>query len=382
MAANRQLEEPRRRWWPLKLLAAIVVVLAAASFIPGRFIPAVATPAFEKLVAARRWLAGAVTDSLNRTDGDRRPGTGPAPVAPPAEEDAPGPGRVAICSFTIPRLGGERSRDHRTLAALVQRYDIVTVQGIIAPPFPMRYPDGAGARPSPLTAAFFEAMRDFGFHYALSDEDTGPGERLHRNDDSTQWWVAFFKPNTVAVATDLPAGFLASRRAANPSYDRVPWAFPFRTLDGKLDFVLISTDLAGGTGAVSRARRTHELHAIENWIERRCEEGRERDFIVLGNMNFTDAGDMLASVPSSLKSLNEDCRSTMLDPARREPRDHVLYRPQATREVDARFGLHCVNPLSALSGVLTADRVEQAGQRLSTHRPVVFRLSIPARDDD
>ena len=58
--------------------------------------------------------------------------------------------------------------------------------------------------------------------------------------------ITYYKSNKVGPATDIPSGFLATDRSANPSYERVPYAFDFRTPDNNLDFVLISVHLAPG----------------------------------------------------------------------------------------------------------------------------------------
>lgn len=55
-------------------------------------------------------------------------------------------------------------------------------------------------------------MRELGFDYVISEEDTGTGDKIHRNGSSTEWWVSFYKSNRIAPADDLPHGFLASDR--------------------------------------------------------------------------------------------------------------------------------------------------------------------------
>ena len=45
-------------------------------------------------------------------------------------------------------------------------------------------------------------------------EDTGTGEKNHKNGSATEWWVAFYNPDNVQVADDLPGGF-AELKAGN-----------------------------------------------------------------------------------------------------------------------------------------------------------------------
>src|SRR6185369_892185 len=149
------------------------------------------------------------------------------------------------------------------------------------PPFAGTFPDGSSFRPVPKVAKFFNEMKKRGFAYALSEEDTGPGPKLHDNGNKTEWWVAFYKAGAVTFLTnDLPRGFISSTHAHNSDFDRVPYAFPFRTADGKLDFVLISVHLHPDAGPANRARRKHELGAIRAWINTQTHP--EKDFIILG----------------------------------------------------------------------------------------------------
>ena len=150
---------------------------------------------------------------------------------------------LRICSFNIQFLGHFKNRDNVALASILREYDIVVVQELVAPPYSMTFPDGTGGRADAEARAFFDAMICNGFSYQMSEEDTGPGERNHTNTTATEWWVAFYKPDRVLAAPDLPSGFLAEDRSANPSYARVPYAFAFRSMDTDADFVLISVHL-------------------------------------------------------------------------------------------------------------------------------------------
>ncbi len=165
-------------------------------------------------------------------------------AAPAAAADKPAcaPGPLKLASFNIQFLGSSARRHNEGLAGLVGDQDIVLVQELVAPPFAGSFPpnpDGTVEpfKPDPQAAAFFEAMRSRGFSWVMSEEDTGTGDRIHLNSTATEWWVAFYKPQAAAPATDLPGGFLASDRSNHPDYERVPFAFPFRNCSGTLDLV-------------------------------------------------------------------------------------------------------------------------------------------------
>jgi hypothetical protein len=65
------------------------------------------------------------------------------------------------------------------------------VQELVSPPYAGKFPDGTPVKPDAESAEFFDAMRGHGFLYAISEEDTGSGDNIHRNGSSTEWWVTF-----------------------------------------------------------------------------------------------------------------------------------------------------------------------------------------------
>ena len=223
----------------------------------------------------------------------------------------------------------------------------------------------------------------------MSEEDTGPGERNHVNSSATEWWVTFYRAARVAPATNLPRGFLATDRTQHPDFDRVPYAFAFRTADQRLDFVLISVHLRPGTGAANSTRRAHELAAIQRWIAARG--GNEGDFLVLGDMNFEDCDEIGETLPPMLVSLNEACLATNTNVNGPRPYDNVLYNELRTTELDAPFGFVVVNLIDTMvyhwqgaDGVYPGNPYDHNRFRafFSDHHPVAFRLTIPIADDD
>jgi hypothetical protein len=299
------------------------------------------------------------------------------------------PATISVVSFNIQFLGNSPTRDDEALAGLMAPHDIVVVQGLVSPPYPGTYPNGDPFKPGPQSAAFFEAMASHGFEFILSPEDTGTGNSIHRNDSSTQWWVAFFKPDAVQAAEDLPWGFLADDRSNNDDYERVPFAFAFRTLDESLDFVLISVLLQPNAGVENAARRAHELASIAEWIDYVADG--ERDFIILGNMNIQNCAELAQATPSGFESLNDTCAATNTNIAFPGPYDHVMYRAADTTAAEMPRQLEVLNLIALFEAPWFLNHTspypgnpynhDAFRATYSDHHPIVFRLILTEDDD-
>lgn len=273
------------------------------------------------------------------------------------------------------------------IAAARSGPDIVVVQELVSPPYLGIFPDGTPYKPDSESAEFFDAMREHGFRFVISEEDTGTGDKIHRNGSSTEWWVTFFKPGRVAPATDLPNGYLAADHSNHEDFERVPYAFAFRTLDGRLYFVLISDHLQPGAGRADKARRAEELAAISEWV--RSRDRTEKDFIIVGDMNIEDAEELAAVTPSGFLSLNDECRPTNTNVNGPKPYDHVMFNTTYTGEIDRTFDMHVVNLVEELRDDWRSPEPypgapydHDAFRALySDHHPVVFCLNVPASDD-
>lgn len=108
--------------------------------------------------------------------------------------------KLMICSFNIQFLGQSTARDDTALAKILEDFDIVVVQELVAPPYEGTFPDGTNFRPDSEAAEFFNEMDSLGFDYFLSEEDTGTGNNIHYNSTATEWWVAFYRPGRVEIA--------------------------------------------------------------------------------------------------------------------------------------------------------------------------------------
>ncbi len=294
---------------------------------------------------------------------------------------------ITICSFNIKFLGHYKSKDHRHLAAILDECDIAVIQELVAPPYgDFDYPDGSPVAADNEASQFFDEMLNHQSDYILSEEDTGPNEIIHSNGTGTEWWVAFFRPDRIEYADDLPNGFLADDRSHNDEYDRVPYAFGFRTPGGNLDFVLISVHLRAE--ASEREWRKNELEGIAAWIAENNES--EKDFIILGDMNIQNAAELAKITPGGFVSLNDECRPTNTNPRSPKPYDHVMFNERFTSEMDRDFGLEIIDlveamrPLWSGSNPYPGDPYDggKFGEFFSDHSPVVFQLRVPAHDDD
>lgn len=297
---------------------------------------------------------------------------------------------LEICSFNIQFLGSFKKRDDEALADILKPYDIVAIQELVAPPYDGAFPDGEPYSGDAEAAEFFDAMQALGFEFLLSEEDTGTGEENRKNSTATEWFVTFYNPHAVRPAADLPCGFLAQDRSDHTDFERVPYAFPFRSVNGTLDFVLISVHLQPGDRLVDRQRRQQELSAISEWIH--LNDEIEKDFIILGDMNLYDAEEVTAVTPDGYLSLNDECRPTnsLAVKDRGNPYDHVMVHTTFTSEVDTAFDLAVVNLVELMRSHWTASSPYPGEpydhnlfrQYYSDHFPVVFRLITPTADDD
>lgn len=290
---------------------------------------------------------------------------------------------LLICSFNIKFVGLYTQKDNQALAQLLQRYDIVLVQELVSPPRAGTFPDGSSYEADTEAKAFADAMTAYGFSYLLSSEDTGTGDNIHSNASSTEWYIVFYKPNSVNPASDLANDFLADDRSNHQDYERVPHAFSFRTKDEGLDFTLISVHLKPGPGPSERARRAEELAAIAGWIAEKDET--EKDLLIVGDMNIYKKEELIALLPAGYQSLNAHCVSTTVS-ASGNPYDHVMYSELHTSE-DMIPTFTVVNLEAEMRAIWQGpDDFPPIGnifyQYFSDHNPVVFSLVSDGEDDD
>ena len=298
---------------------------------------------------------------------------------------------LTVCSFNINQLGAMEEKDGRALAHVLANYDIVVIQGIVAPPYEGTFPNGDPYEPVAEVAEFFGEMTGrWGYALLLSAEDTGRRLLHHSNAPWTEWATLFYDPRKLEPAEDLPGGYIAEDVSAHPDYDRVPHAFPLRHIDTGFDFMLLSVNLREGSGAEDRARRAAELDAIATWIDRRTFD--ETEFLIVGSLNFVDCFEALSCTPTGCHFLNPTydgtCIATDATLAPSLPLDGVLFTQRV--EVDHVFGLRVIDLVSGLAAVWNpfSEPIEEAyydldfARMISDHNPVVFRFQLASGDWD
>lgn len=301
------------------------------------------------------------------------------------------PDTLKLCTFNIQFLGHFKKRDNGALANILKDYDIITIQELVSPPYEGTFPDSTPYIPDPESKNFFEAMENHGFTYWLSEEDTGTNDEIHMNTSATEWWVTFYRENIVEPATDLPNGFLADDRSNHPDYERVPYAFAFRTKDNRMDFVLISVHLQPGGSAEETKRREHEISSIQFWIAGNNQI--EQDFIILGDMNIEDSTELAAVLPEGYFSLNDECRqtNTLQGSGNAKPYDHIMFNINHTAgNIDKAFDCKVVNLIDVMKNYWTSEEQYPGDpyihntfkQYYSDHNPVEFRLVLGDSDRD
>ena len=299
-------------------------------------------------------------------------------ILPPIAEDT----RIRVTSFNIQFLGNPKNRDEAALASLVSDQDIVLIQELVAPPFEGVFPDGTAYKSDAEAARFFQEMTLHGFDFVLSEEDTGTNDTSHVNSTATEWFVAFYNPEAVKVAPNLPNGFLAANRYNNDSYERVPYAFSFQTANGN-DFVLISVHLMPGSNG--EGRRLEEITAIYEWIDEN--DTTEKDFAIVGDMNIEDCDELRRLLITEYESLNNECQSTNTNIRGPKPYDHVIHNQ--TIEILETFEVVDLIEMMRVPWALSSNEPypgdpynhNRFRARYSDHHPVQFLINSVDDDD-
>lgn len=245
---------------------------------------------------------------------------------------------ITICSFNIQFLGHFKDRENELLADMLQSYDLVVIQELVAPPVDGKYPDGESFSKDNESLMFHEEMLGRGFQYWLSEEDTGPTKN-HTGSSASEWWIVYYRDMLVPDTISEPYGFLSDTLVGNHSFERVPYSFAFRSAKGNTSFNLISVHLNPGGSSADMSVRKRELNAINHWIN--LNEKTNKDFIILGDCNIEkkeELTDLESSVfDSRYHSLNEDCQSTNTkiyeSEEKGKPYDHVFVTEYSDEDI-------------------------------------------------
>lgn len=296
---------------------------------------------------------------------------------------------LTICSFNIQFLGHFKDRDDSLLGELLNQYDVVVIQEMVAPPVNGVYVDGTPYEFDMESARFHSVMTGNGFDYWISEEDTGPSKN-HTNSSASEWWVLYYKEAVKPDTLNEPYGFLSETLVGDTIYQRVPYSFALKSADGSTSINLISVHLNPGGSSTDKAVRDKEFLGIYNWISMNAQVNK--DYIILGDCNIEDKDELVSVESTSLKevyhSLNSECLSTNTKfyeaESKGKPYDHVFLNESSTEDV-INESFKVVDLRSVLEEKGREDFFPYEHNyfrtRLSDHMPVVFKI-ITGNDTD
>ena len=293
---------------------------------------------------------------------------------------------LKICSFNIQFLGHFKNKENKTLAKFLNPYDIVVIQEMVAPPLNGKYSDKSWYKKDIESASFVNEMRLNGFSYWLSTEDTGP-KKNHTASTASEWWVVFYKKNKIKADSSRFYGFISFPLSANTNYERVPFAFPFQSVNEKTTFTLIPVHLKPGSRKEDQLRRQEELNNIFNWTTSQKE--KNKDFFVLGDCNIYKLEEFIPFEKEGFFSLNKGCLPTntkLYESLKKgKPYDHIFYnnfskediKKNSFKVIDIRKELLKMNS----SNVVMPYDHKSFRTRYSDHLPISFELLVNKDSD-
>jgi len=298
-------------------------------------------------------------------------------VAVPVEKS------LKVCSFNIKWLGHYSRKDNVSLSRFLSRFDVVVVQELVASPINIISSSGAQVSADPESAAFAEAMRAQGFSYALGTDGTGQSAI---GTTAREWPIAFYRSDAVLYNASR-SDFIEPQVLANPTFDRVPWAFHFTTPDSTLDMYLVTVHLAAEDK--DKPQRKAELARIAQWG---AAQAKEKDIIILGDMNLQDTTEVRSALPQGYTTLNTRGLPTNCSTKSPKPFDQVMYMSAHTlRDLDSAQPFTVIDLMQAMQPYWTDPATTYPGQPYdgnlfpqyySDHHPVSFGLKYGVKDDD
>ncbi|MGF1719262.1 hypothetical protein L4D20_04355 [Vibrio kyushuensis] len=298
--------------------------------------------------------------------------------------------QLSIVTYNNKFVGHYKLKDNEAIANILSNYDLVFIQELVAPPYDGSYPNGKKYRSDPESKGFFEGMISAGFNYVLSEEDTGASSTNHSSTTSTEWFVAFYKPGIVQPKPSLIQGFVDLDRSNNDVFDRVPYAFSFKHIKTKTDFVVISTHLAAGASPTDGLKRSRELDRIYSWVE--SNKDKDDNFIILGDMNFKNCAEISSSVSDDYNALNKgiNCKKTNVS-NNPKPYDNVLILKTNNTDIKYIPGIEVVELRDKMLEFWPEDSQahypgdpydgNKFSQYYSDHNPVLFYISTYSDTD-
>lgn len=290
-----------------------------------------------------------------------------------------------ICTFNIKWLGHYDNRPVDRLVAAVEPCDILAVQELVNPPVDIPEID---VKKRDNAAQFFDAMAAAGFDgsSALAHEDTGTGEIHNSIGATSEYGVIFFRSTKVRLLAGFKPRYIDAPLSKNSVFDRVPYAAGFEAKGaGGIKFVLISVHLHEGSGQLRHGldRRNEEFVFIAKWIQEQQRILGEKRFLLLGDTNIQNCGqvtELLADelAPLQFTSLNRPttkrpCAGTNL--RHEQPFDQVFY--SATDMPEVLPELNILDLLKAFPDAAGLPPMDFA-QKFSDHNALLFRVKVKA----
>ncbi|MBI1729064.1 hypothetical protein HYR53_00390 [Candidatus Acetothermia bacterium] len=307
---------------------------------------------------------------------------------------------ISVCSFNIYEIGLiQQLKDLDRLSKYIEdaNCDLLLVQELKGTPDNKKLPSGNIVSSDIEAEDFVKSVQKApSFIYHVSESDTGSDE-THHDILANDWYIAFYNSNKLMLTESLPHGFLSSHIYGNSDFDRVPYAFSFKTTHGGSDFVMISVHLHEGDYKNVNNTRDHsdqekrqiELNSIVNWIQSHKRE--EHDYFIVGDFNFQDLEEIQEDVPANFESLNSNgCFTNHAEVGK--PFDDVLFEEQiSATQIDTSYGLKIFDLVNFVESTDFQEKDCQTqpsevpykfNSRYSDHNLIKFRLIIPDKDDD
>lgn len=279
---------------------------------------------------------------------------------------------VRAGTYNIKWLGYSKERDNTGIARMLSdgNRDVVFIQELVSPPVPVKTSTGKIIKADSESTAFFNAMKAEGYESVLSNEDTGTGDKIHINSSATEWFVAFYKPSKLTL---INSGYIEDDRSNHDDYERVPYYFTFKSIDGS-DFTVVSTHFKPGNSDDEVERRYHELSSLTDWVYEKTLDSDEKDYIVLGDMNVYDCDILKRELRNTFTVANTECLNSNLKMTK--PYDQVLYLKQYSN-----ISNYTVIDMYEVFNIPRDTPNKEVIAKYSDHHPVFFTI-ISDGDDD
>lgn len=176
-------------------------------------------------------------------------------------------------------------------------------------------------------------------------------------------------PRILPKVLTMPAG------ESPREFDREPAVCSFATLDGRLDFTLITVHVTWGTKVEYRKA---EIRALKDYfVQVRDGDPADKDVILTGDFN-RDVGDsgslsVLLTIPTMIDTTDAGVPTVVKGTS---TYDHILFQTSFVQEYTGRHGVIRFDE-DVFAG--DDDKAREVG---SDHRPVWVVLRVPEQDDD